>query len=321
MLQYTFELLLSSWIARDCLLVLALWLLWRLYAFTFVPYLYPNDPKPLPYWIPFLGHTVGFFRNSDRLIERGLNYFGRTHNVFSIQVVGMKLNIVTGHVDVSAAFRNNAVSFDGSLAQIFRSFGVTPSSSEKMWYRPQAGHCSHDLEINPNGICLAHLIEEIYRKQYLAGTRMNAFSSAALASVARDMKWDNFGSFIPSPRQKTPSQGSFSLKLLTARVIVQATTRAFFGEHLHHIEPDIVQHMTDFNENAWMVVFRYPDWFNLPVTSPKNNAKAALKKFLQLPKDQRQGESWALGALVESMNLFQLDMDSQVAIVLLGYWA
>ena len=31
------------------------YLLWRLWAFTFKPMLRPNEPKPLPYWIPFLG--------------------------------------------------------------------------------------------------------------------------------------------------------------------------------------------------------------------------------------------------------------------------
>lgn len=31
---------------------LAILLLWRLWAFTVLPALYPDDPKELPYWMP-----------------------------------------------------------------------------------------------------------------------------------------------------------------------------------------------------------------------------------------------------------------------------
>ena len=35
--------------------LLTLLLLWRLWRFTVVPFLWPSEPKPLPYWIPFVG--------------------------------------------------------------------------------------------------------------------------------------------------------------------------------------------------------------------------------------------------------------------------
>ena len=67
------------------------YLLWRLWAFTFKPMLRPDEPKPLPYWIPFLGrlycktlltqtemaevtgpgHTYYFMTNPDQLFKLG----------------------------------------------------------------------------------------------------------------------------------------------------------------------------------------------------------------------------------------------------------
>ncbi|KAK3303784.1 uncharacterized protein B0T15DRAFT_284316 [Chaetomium strumarium] len=44
----------STLISITAAAVLAL-LLWRLWRFTITPALYPDDPKELPYWIPFLG--------------------------------------------------------------------------------------------------------------------------------------------------------------------------------------------------------------------------------------------------------------------------
>lgn len=41
-----------SSISIAALLLLAVLLSWRLWRFTITPWLYPNDPKELPYWIP-----------------------------------------------------------------------------------------------------------------------------------------------------------------------------------------------------------------------------------------------------------------------------
>lgn len=70
---------------------------WRIWKFTLVPNIWPNDPKVLPYWVPFvgkhsrtnevlsnfwhskmslttdeLGHTWSFVRNPETLINNGL---------------------------------------------------------------------------------------------------------------------------------------------------------------------------------------------------------------------------------------------------------
>lgn len=67
------------------------YLLWRLWAFTLKPMLRPDEPKPLPYWVPFLGmlfgktlviwiemakvtgpgHTYYFMTNPDQLFKLG----------------------------------------------------------------------------------------------------------------------------------------------------------------------------------------------------------------------------------------------------------
>jgi cholesterol 7alpha-monooxygenase len=47
-----------------CLLGLStlglIWLLWRLYIFTFLPFLRPREPKDLPSWIPCMYHKMAF---------------------------------------------------------------------------------------------------------------------------------------------------------------------------------------------------------------------------------------------------------------------
>ena len=38
--------------AGTLLMVLFLWRIWR---FTLAPFLWPHEPKPLPYWVPLIG--------------------------------------------------------------------------------------------------------------------------------------------------------------------------------------------------------------------------------------------------------------------------
>jgi hypothetical protein len=42
----------------------------RLWRFTIRPILHPEEPKELPYWIPYLGHTYAFVSSGHDVILR-----------------------------------------------------------------------------------------------------------------------------------------------------------------------------------------------------------------------------------------------------------
>ncbi|CAD6574398.1 MAG: hypothetical protein ASARMPRED_006688 [Alectoria sarmentosa] len=143
--------------SRSCFWSLAgvvagsVWLLmWRLWSFTIRPYLKPEDPKELPYWIPILGHAVSFFRNSDKLIERGLNYTKRTHEPFAIKVGGTKFYIVTEPQDVAEVYRNvTSLNWDGHLSQILINLGFKMQALDLAWHKPIDGESCY-VHKNPN---------------------------------------------------------------------------------------------------------------------------------------------------------------------------
>ena len=51
--------------------LVTLLLAWRFWRFTAVPILYPKEPKVLPYWIPFVGHTWAFMWHAENLFFYG----------------------------------------------------------------------------------------------------------------------------------------------------------------------------------------------------------------------------------------------------------
>jgi hypothetical protein len=44
--------------------------LFRLWKFTIRPLLHPNEPKELPYWIPYIGHTFAYMRSGHDVVMR-----------------------------------------------------------------------------------------------------------------------------------------------------------------------------------------------------------------------------------------------------------
>ncbi|KAI1363651.1 cytochrome P450 [Xylaria arbuscula] len=303
-------------------IVLALcYSVWRFWCFTLKPWLYPRRPVELPYWIPFLGHTLAFFGNSDKLLERGLNYTKRTHEVYAIQLLLKKLYIITSPADVAAAFRDTvALRFDGHLNELLLNFGFNADAIRRGWHNPKPGDWCYipNNPINPKQLNFIHLTEDIYKKQLLPGERMDeiceAFLGALHKSVHRD-KLEYWGSSVGGKTRR------ISLYSLCRLAMVDAATRSMFGSHLHDIEPNIVDNMLKFNDYAWMVFFRYPDFFGLPVTEPRRKIMDALKVFIQLPADQRKEQSWSIETIIAAQEIVGIDLEARASVILMIFWA
>lgn len=233
-------------------------------------------------------------------------------------------------------FSNTAgLTFDGNLKQLLSNFGVTRQAFEKAWHNPQPGDWCYipNNEFNPAQLNLIHFVEESYRKQLLPGEHMDilseAFINPLLATLHRDsldfhLGPTHEGAAIKGKFYNEPVEGSFrltSLYSLCRVFIVEAATQSLFGQHLHEIEPNIVDLMTEFNENAWMVVFGYPKILSGAVLGVKQKIMAALAKFIKLPKEKRTQEAWVVKNILAAMDLVDIDIESRAAMLLMSFWA
>ncbi|KAF2464462.1 cytochrome P450 [Lindgomyces ingoldianus] len=303
--------------AVGCVLLL----LWRIWRFTVLPVLRPNEPKELPYWIPVFGHTIAFFGNSDKLLERGLNYTGRTHEVFAIQVFRKKLYIITNPSDVSNAFRDNeALHFDGHLNELLCNWGFEGEALRLAWHVPQPGEWCYlpGNPLNPNHLSLNRFTEEVYREQLLPGPKMDAMYNAFATALFATLEWSNLDFCTVGVRGKSRL---LSLSMLCRHTMVDATTRSMFGSHLHRINPTVVENMMNFNDHAWMVFFRYPEIFGSPVTEPRRQLMDTLKTFINLPAHARTEQAWSIDTILKWQEIMGVDLHSRASIILMIYWA
>lgn len=296
-------------------------LAWRLWCFTIRPYLRPQDPKELPYWIPFFGHSLAFFSNSDRLLERGLDYTGRTHEIYAIKVWRQKLYIITGPDDVAAAFRNNtSLNFDGHLNELLVNFNFKGEALKLAWHVPQPGDSCYLPEnpVNPQQLSLNRLTEEVYRKQLLPGEKMDVMCKVFITALENSLRWDSLDSTTLFQKE---NRKLVSLRKICQNTMVDAATRSMFGSHLHQIEPDIVQHMLKFNQFVWMIFFRYPEALGSPASAPRKKIIDALKIFISLPEEERSEQAWAIKTVLAAQEIVGIDLQSRASVILLIYWA
>lgn len=240
--------------------------------------------------------------------------------MFSIQVLTKKLYIITAPLDVAAAYRDNtALKFDGHLIELLHNFGFTQDAMRRAWHKPQPGDWCYipNNEVNPDQLDFIHLTEETYKKQLLPGPRMDVMCGAFIDALHQSTRWDKLDYYTAS----TEGPKTISLYALCRFCMVDATTRSIFGRHLNDIEPRIVQHMLGFNDNAWMVFFRYPDFFGLPVTEPRKKIMDALRTFIQLPEEQRSEQSWAVKNIIAAQEIIGIDLEARASVLLMIYWA
>lgn len=70
-----------------------------------------------------------------------------------------------------------------------------------------------------------------------------------------------------------------------------------------------------------MVFFRYPDFVGLPVTEPRRKIIDALKRFIQLPEEQRPEQSWSIKNIITAQEIVGIDLEAQASVILLIFWA
>jgi hypothetical protein len=112
-----------------------------------------------------------------------------------------------------------------------------------------------------------------------------------------------------------------SLYSLCRFFLVEAATRSLFGGYLHDINSEVVENMLEFNDDAWMTVFRYPGFLEIPITKPQRNMMATLTKFIQLPQHSRGKAAWAIKNMLAAFEIVGIDLDSRASMMLMGLWA
>ncbi|KAF4634182.1 hypothetical protein G7Y89_g3925 [Cudoniella acicularis] len=167
-------------------------LLWRFWRFTLRPRFHPDDPKELPYWIPW--HAWGFLLNSNYVLEQGRKHFP-SREIYTITVFRDKICIVTSPTHATEVYRNTAnIALPVMARKLYSWNGVFPSSMKTIFaeFSPEKQAMNHRAK-NVND-----MIQEYHRQQLYPGDNFKTLMiHNVLPKFHASLTWDTMDIFSP----------------------------------------------------------------------------------------------------------------------------
>ncbi|KAL9002021.1 MAG: hypothetical protein Q9188_005028 [Gyalolechia gomerana] len=232
-------------------------------------------------------------------------------------VGGMTIYIVTSPEDIGAIYRNNVtLSWDAMLDELLVGFGVRPSATPKLWQKPSGDpgidKASKD---GKKGLSIIHSILDLCKRQLLPGDRFDAFSKVLVGNIEELLRWDRL-------QQRYGIKVShISLKDLCSQVLVDATTRTLFGDGIFEVEADIVRHFLDFNNDAWTLVFHYPQARGSKLKKARRKILDAFLNYVGGSDEIRMNCSWLVEKVMGRLEAEDVEYEDIAALLLMIDWA
>ena len=210
--------------------------------------------------------------------------------------------VVTSPHDVSAIYKNvTTLTFDEFVRDMMVSLGTSPDGMTKAWRKPDGQRK-----------VLVHIAEDVYRKQFLPGDRLVDLWISIQQNISASLQWSS----IPNQAllAETENTKTLSLWLWCRHALIQSVTTAIFGEHLFKLEPRLTEIFAAFDDNSWKLTYKLPAYAARDMHEAKDQIKSTLKRYLQLPSDQRPRAAWVIGELEGAMRSFCLS-DHDISVL------
>lgn len=221
----------------------------------------------------------------------------------------MSFYILTDPRHVSTLYRETrTLPFDFFLAKTITGFGISPEGVKKIFTTPLSeGRKSivwkaHDLQVDQT------------RGENLA------ILDVAISSFLQRMVHFDATHKVGFTRSGEEGQALWSLKTWTTETIIHALQDVYFGDELAKIEPDMPHLLSEFDNVSHQAWFGYP-WFLTPTRNRLDrHIKSCLKRFLELPQEQRQSTATFTQSLENECLGIGLGSEDLSSLMLFMYW-
>ncbi|KAL8952792.1 MAG: hypothetical protein Q9222_001296 [Ikaeria aurantiellina] len=276
--------------------VLALYSCWRVWTFTIQPYLNPDEPKPLPYWIP------GFVRLGWR-----------------------KIIILTSVRDVAAVWKDTqALTFDPFVRQLMTLLGMSKQTQGTLYKEEPEDIVKLDeksksllVSENPFKHPFYH-VQMGWVKDQLSGNMLAEIGDNFLGSINKSLYLDNFSpSFVES---STPGQKTVSLKKWVRYSLVHSAAKAFFGSSMMKVDPQFVHYYFAFEEAAWKMLYQYPKFLAQDLYGAAEDILRTMSRFYDIPQAQRPDTVWMFKTIETEMRNLGLPSRDIAIMTFMLFW-
>ncbi|KAF2014264.1 cytochrome P450 [Aaosphaeria arxii CBS 175.79] len=281
----------------------------RLWAFTIKPAFRPYEPRELPYWIPVLGHAVQYVKSGQDVITRARKYFGDTRAPFALTLGGEKMFFLTDPKQVADFHKNTtSLAFDKIAQELSTTFGVSQKTLQTTYRRPNSEEVDVPAKImqiqNPRNKSLAELNNDFWKQQLVPGPLYYKLQDECLQYLDNSLKPESIAHNYKGP---TDEKGTtVSLLRLMQDVLMDAALRAFFGDKMMELEPNLIRDFIDFDEDNWKLWYKWPDAKEM--FAAKSKLSKSVQRWLNTPEEERPGAAF----IVETFEKTQRAMGTPI---------
>ncbi|KAL8767545.1 MAG: hypothetical protein Q9209_005962 [Squamulea sp. 1 TL-2023] len=275
---------------------------WRFWVFQIIPATRPDDPRELPYWIPFLGHMIGFFQNSFGLLQHGREYFKPTGEPFSITVGGQCIYVLPSTVDVEELYKNTTtLSWEVFVQDLYRWIGFSPGAIRDLWQPPTARlkNLNSERIFPPNEMMMESVIDDIQRR----------------------ITWERLKESQISISQESKSSSKISLYELTSHTFIRSLTEIYWGKEIFEVDPNFLQIFALWEKTNWKYVNQIPHFLSRDMYRTRDRLIEAFTRYFSLPKSQRSDTAWFIPRAEAEMRDIGLDDRDLGRAHMLQNWA
>lgn len=159
---------------------------------------------------------------------------------------------------------------------------------------------------------------DYYKLQLHPGEKLDIVQEPFLGSIDESLQWQNIsGKYV---LEATHDTKTVSIYGWCSEVLLLATTKAFFGDSILQIEPNILQGIHDFDNASWKLIYQIPRFWAKDMWEAKDLVHGALLKYFKLPLGQRSDGAWVVQTLESEMRDMGVDDQQIASILMMTYW-
>ncbi|KAH3961190.1 hypothetical protein HBI56_209870 [Parastagonospora nodorum] len=308
----------SATAVRISFIALSLLLSWRLWRFTIRPRLHPDEPKELPYWIPFIGHVFSFFVDFNGAIEKGRKHFSPSRDPFAMTVAGQTIYVLTSPDDISGVWKNSkTISIDPITMDMYILGGISGKSREVMFHQHPTARYNEGTgrPLTPTQMAI-----ELHHQQLHAGLKLDSLlQDKVIPSCFK--KLDMADAMNTAILSRSEDSVIISLHDLCVDIFVTEVTQAYFGPALLQKSPNLISAFLNWEYCSWKFLFMLPDILARDMTKTKRTIIEAFANYYRQPRTRRPGSIYFVDSLEDMLAEVGLTTDEMGKFTLLHYWA
>ncbi|KAL9056430.1 MAG: hypothetical protein Q9162_002911 [Coniocarpon cinnabarinum] len=269
-----------------------------------------------------LGHTIAFLTDYGSTITNGRMYFGNSRRPFFFNSSGVKALFITSASD-AAQLHRDAATFKHYefLKSLISAMGVSKVSTAKLWDTPHSAALHNLSDVKPqqeSQEALALRLLTMLRKELAPGSSEDDLPNKVMRANLEYIDWNSMHCI--DRLTNGDNDRVVSLTAWTRRSFGFGVSRALFGEALLNLEPNLLDSLFDFDDKSWMLVFEIPRPWSNKVFRKIGEVKAALKRYFELPQQERADASCLVKKMEADMRNEDIDLADIAVYGLVVLW-